>query len=147
VICGTFPRQGNSSFAEWICLDFKTLRIEPTHYTIQAGDRVVLKSWAVEGSDDGALWTEIDRCENNSDLNGRRAMKTFAFCRSRSFGRIRLLQTGPNHEANNQLVLRAVEFFGTVAGLPDDFEKSAPRRRPRSRSRGHRSTESFRTWR
>jgi hypothetical protein len=42
---------------QWICLDFKTLKIEPMHYTIRSFD---LKSWAVEGSDDGASWTKID---------------------------------------------------------------------------------------
>jgi hypothetical protein len=54
---------------QWICLDFKTLRIEPTHYTIRTGCENQLKSWAVEGSDDGASWTEIDRREDNGHLN------------------------------------------------------------------------------
>jgi hypothetical protein len=77
---------------QWICLDFKTLRIEPTHYTIRTygWEPRHPKSWAVEGSDDGALWTEIDRRKNNSDLNDRRVVKTFAISRSGSFGRIRL---------------------------------------------------------
>jgi hypothetical protein len=82
-----------------------------------------MKSWAVEGSDDGASWTEIDRRENNSDLNGERDVKTFAICQSRSFGRIRLFQTGPNHRGNNCLILSAFELFGVVASLPDDFVK------------------------
>jgi hypothetical protein len=68
--------------AEWIGWDFKALRIEPTHYTIRTywkwPNWSNLKSWAVEGSDDGASWTEIDRRENNSDLNDRWAVKTFA---------------------------------------------------------------------
>jgi hypothetical protein len=51
--------------SQWICLGFKTLRIEPTHYTIRTGHWSPLKSWAVEGSDDGVSWTEIDRRENN----------------------------------------------------------------------------------
>jgi hypothetical protein len=103
---------------QWICLDFKTLRIEPTHYTIRVSDDDYLKSWAVESSDDGASWTEIDRRENNSDLNSKRAVKTFAVSRSSSFGRIRLRQTGPNHRGNDTLVLSAFELFGAVAGCP-----------------------------
>jgi hypothetical protein len=63
---------------QWICLDFKTIRIEPTHFMIRAGYENYLKSWAVEGSDDGASWTEIDRRENNSDINDWSAVKTFA---------------------------------------------------------------------
>jgi hypothetical protein len=108
---------------QWICCDFKTLRIEPTHYTIRAGFGHSLKSWVIEGSDDGTLWTEIDRRENASDLNALRAVKTFAVSRSGSFGRIRLRQTGPNHRGNNCLILIAFELFGAVAGLPDDFVK------------------------
>jgi hypothetical protein len=108
--------------SQWICWDFKTLRIEPTHYTIQTygggPNWSHLKSWAVEGSDDGSSWTEIHRRENNSDLNGRRAVKTFAVSRAGSFRRICLRQTGPNHAGNNHLVLDAFELFGAVAGLP-----------------------------
>jgi hypothetical protein len=52
---------------QWICLDFKTLTIEPTHYTIW---ELPLKSWVVEASDDGGSWMEIDRHENNGGLKG-----------------------------------------------------------------------------
>jgi hypothetical protein len=103
---------------QWICWDFKMLRIEPTHYTIRThSGPSYLKSWAVEGSDDGASWTEIDRRENNSDLNANLSVKTFAVSRSGSFPRIRLRQTGPNHRGDNCLVLRAFKVFGAVAGL------------------------------
>jgi hypothetical protein len=67
--------------------------------------------------DDGASSTEIDRPENNSDLNGEKAVKTFAVSRCVCFGKIRWWQTGPNHRGNNQLVLSAFNVFGPVAGL------------------------------
>jgi hypothetical protein len=106
---------------QWISWDFKALRIEPTHYTIRTSkygpNTFHLKSWAVEGSDDGASWTEIDRRENNSDLNDRSAVKTFAVSRSGSFRMIRLHQTGPTHNGNNVMNLNAFEVFGAVAGL------------------------------
>jgi hypothetical protein len=102
---------------QWICLDFKTLRIEPMHYTIRTYLIGHLMSWAVEGSNEGASWTEIDRHENNSDLNGWLYVKTFAVSWSGSFRMIRLRQTGPNHLGNNYLVLGAFELFGAVAGL------------------------------
>jgi hypothetical protein len=115
--------QSESIPGQWICLDFKTLRIEPTHYTIRTGYLCHLKSWAVEGSDDGAPWTEIDWRENNSDLNDERAVKTFVISQSGSFGWIHLRQTGPNHGDNNCLVLGAFEVLGAVVGLLDDFVK------------------------
>jgi hypothetical protein len=105
----------------WICWDFKVLRIEPRHCTLRmCGCRsnwCHLKSWAVEGSDDRASWTEIDWRENNSDLNGHMAVKTFAVSRSGSFRRIRLRQTGLNHKGNNFLQFCAFKVFGAVAGL------------------------------
>jgi hypothetical protein len=102
----------------WIDWDFKALRIEPTHYTIWAYvSGHYLKNWAVDGSADGASWTEIDRRENNSDLNDEYAVETFAVARSGSFRMIRLLMTGPNHDGANYLFLRAFELFGAFAGL------------------------------
>jgi hypothetical protein len=105
---------------QWICLDFKELRIEPTHYTIQTsgwgGYQCPLKSWAIEGSD-GDSWTEIDCHENNSDFNDKFTVKTFAISRSGSFRKIRLRQTGKNHRDNNHLILSDFEVFGAVVGL------------------------------
>jgi hypothetical protein len=71
----------------------------------------------VEGSDDGVSWTEIDRRENNDNLNDWFAVKTFAVSPPGSFGKIRLRQTGLNHSVNSDLVLSAFELFGSVAGL------------------------------
>jgi hypothetical protein len=75
-----------------------------------------LKGWAVDGSDDGASWTEIDRREKNSDLNASSAVKMFAVSRSGSLSKIRSRQIGRNHNRGNCLVLIAFEFFGVVSG-------------------------------
>jgi hypothetical protein len=101
---------------QWICLEFKTLRVEPTPHMIRTGTYSRFRSWAVEGSEDGAARTEIDRSENNSGLSGREVMKTFTVSPSESFGRIHLRQAGPNHSGNNVLILKTIELFGVVAG-------------------------------
>jgi hypothetical protein len=84
-----------------ICFDFKTLKIKPTHYTIRtqcAGpNKCHLKNWVIEGSTDGTLWVEIDRRENNSDLNNSKAIQTFSVSKVDTFRMIRLRQTGENH--------------------------------------------------
>jgi hypothetical protein len=82
-----------------------------------------LQNWAIEDSDNGDLWMEIDRRENNNDLNSEWAVKTFAVSQSLSFERIRVPQTDPNHADDNFLALSAFELFEAVAGLPDDFVK------------------------
>jgi hypothetical protein len=76
-----------------------------------------LKSWTVEGSEDDASWIEIDRRENNSDLNAPRAVKTLVVARSGSVRRIRLCLTGLNLMDGNHVILSAFEVFGAVAGL------------------------------
>jgi hypothetical protein len=50
---------------QWICWDFREMRVRPTHYTIKA---IYLKSWVVEGSLDGESWAEIDQQTNNQDF-------------------------------------------------------------------------------
>jgi hypothetical protein len=106
---------------QWICFDFKTVRTEPTHYTIRTHQYdpgyAHLKNWVVEGSDDAVSWTEIDRRENNSDINKAWDVKMFAVSRSGSFKMIRLRQTGLNHRHSHRLVLRAFEVFGSITGL------------------------------
>jgi hypothetical protein len=72
----------------------------------------------VEGSDDGASWTEIDRRENNSDLDAKLVVRTFAVARPGCFRRICLHQTSRNHRGNDYLSICAFEVFGAVTRLP-----------------------------
>jgi hypothetical protein len=94
---------------QWVCWDFREMRVRPTHYTITAGG---LTSWVVEGSLDGESWTEIDRQTNNQFFTHWNtapfAVSNPAECRF-----IRLTQTDKRHY--NELLLRAVEFFGTLS--------------------------------
>jgi hypothetical protein len=62
-------------------------------------------------------WTETDWRKNNKDLNGDGVVKTFAVASCGRFRKIGLRQTGPNHRGENDLVVTALELFGTVAGL------------------------------
>jgi hypothetical protein len=95
--------------AQWICWDFKALRIEPRPNTIRTSSADChLKTWAVEGSGDEAGWTETNQRENNSHLNYHLAVKTFAVAGSGLFPRIRLRQTGKNPRGNNFLVFKAL---------------------------------------
>jgi hypothetical protein len=107
----------NDEPGQWICWDFREMRVRPTHYTIWAA---WLKSWVVEGSLDGESWTEIDRQTNNQDFSF--AVSNPAGCRF-----IRLTQTDGPHwkvrHGDDELDLRpvdfllfyAVEFFGTLS--------------------------------
>jgi predicted nucleic acid-binding Zn-ribbon protein len=99
---------------QWVCWDFGTMRITPTHYTLLAPG---LKSWIVEASLDGHRWTEIHRQTNNEDFV--RANAASFTCSELAESRfIRLIQTGKRHTGDYYLVLSAVEFFGTASALP-----------------------------
>jgi hypothetical protein len=60
---------------------------------------------------------EIDRRENNSDLNAKLTVNTFAVARPGWFRRICLRQTSRNHDGNDYLSICAFEIFGAVARL------------------------------
>jgi hypothetical protein len=100
---------------QWICWDFRKMRVRLTHYTIKTR---WLKSWVVEGSLDGRSWTEIDRQTNNQDFERWWTTVSFAVSGPAEFQFIRLTQTDENHyphHPDDQLVLGAVEFFGTLS--------------------------------
>jgi hypothetical protein len=101
------------------------MKVIPTHYSIRlyscspGGHNP--KNWVVEGSIDGQLWDELDRRENNSDLNSLYAVKIFPVSNSDSksgpFRMIRLRQIGPNHANRHYLIFTAFEIFGSLIGL------------------------------
>jgi hypothetical protein len=96
---------------EWICWDFHEMRIRLTHYTIESSR---LKSWVIESSLDGEAWTEIDRRTTNVDLRASPNRESFDFLNSGECRFIRLTQTGRNHIGDDNLEIRALEFFGTL---------------------------------
>jgi hypothetical protein len=97
---------------QWVCWDFGAMRVRLTHYTIWSP---CLKSWVVEGSVNASSWTEIDRQWDNRAFE--RGWKTVSFevANSAEFRFIRLTQTDKRHDGDDQLLLRAVEFFGILS--------------------------------
>jgi hypothetical protein len=104
-----------------ISFDFRNLTITPTHYSLRMNspgpNHYHLKNWVLEGSPDGNSWIELDRRENNNDLNSSYALKTFSVSRSDPVRVIRLRQIGPNHQNDNYMIFTSFEVFGSVVGL------------------------------
>jgi uncharacterized coiled-coil protein SlyX len=89
---------------QWVCWDFRKLRVCPTHYTVGSP---WLKSWVVEHSLDGSTWAEIDRRTNTNA--GSFVVSNSAECRF-----IRLTVTGKDQWGNSDLYITAFEIFGTL---------------------------------
>jgi hypothetical protein len=101
----------------WIGYDFKDRRIVPTHYAVRSANKADangphLKSWLIEISMDGDDWVEVDRQENNSNLNGRNVTATFSIGSCKICRFLRLVNIGRNHRGNNALVIASFEIFG-----------------------------------
>jgi hypothetical protein len=103
--------ESKNETGQWVCWDFRALRVLPTHYTIRS---LRLKSWVVERSLDGQNWTEIDVQVGNQDFKYDWNTASFALSNSGECRFIRLTQTDKNHYGDDELRLRALEFFGTL---------------------------------
>jgi hypothetical protein len=102
----------------WICYDFKDRVIVPSHYAIRSyvGDKGSnhLKSWIIETSTDAQEWTEVDRQEDNDELNGIYLTGTFALSQCAPCRFIRLVNIGKNHFGYDSIMISAWEIFGTL---------------------------------
>jgi hypothetical protein len=96
---------------QWICWDFGEMRVRVAHYTIEGYS---LKSWVVEGSPDGEGWQVIDRQKGLLDFKDGPNTVVFDASNPVECRFIRLTQTDRNHCRDNELLLYAVEFFGTL---------------------------------
>ena len=100
----------------WICYDFIDRRVIPRSYSVRSHERNHLKSWVIEVSNDGYSWTEIERRENNNDLNDRFALSNFKISHipRKSFRFFRLRQTAESHFGWYSFTISALEIFGTL---------------------------------
>jgi len=134
--------ESNSFFAsknepnQWICFDFVARMVRLTAYAIRSypggPGHPHPKSWVIEVSSDGASWREIDRRDDNQDLNGGYLTKVFTVARAPECRMIRLTQTGKNHQGDDdyeRLIRSAGERlsfwsrdFGNDRLLFSDFE-------------------------
>jgi hypothetical protein len=114
---GTTPFISQDKPQSWVCYDFKTRELKPTHYTVrtrQDQNHHHLRSWVLEGSVDDELWKPLDSRESDATLNGQGAMATFAVTGADFVRKIRLRQVGKNTNNSNHLVMSAFELFGEV---------------------------------
>jgi hypothetical protein len=107
---------------QWIEWDFKTSQIIATHYSIftHGGESGTshLRNWVLEGRNGDEDWIVLDERRDDSQLNGRDRLVIFNIATRMRVRLIRLRQTGVNHQGNQMLVFRSLEFFGELIKTP-----------------------------
>jgi hypothetical protein len=109
---------------QWICYDMNKMRILPRGYSIRSNANATahhLRSWVIEATNnfDSPNWTELDRRENASDLNGSYSHACFPMSTQavESYRYIRLRMTGPTSSKDNCLYITGLELFGELTIL------------------------------
>jgi hypothetical protein len=105
-----FQSQGQPN--QWLCYDFKDRRVRLRNYSIATLARYFLRSWVVEGSEDGKTWNVVDDRRGNTEADCSHPIVTFAVDAEKKFRFIRLRQTGKNMQNDDYLVLYGFEVFG-----------------------------------
>ena len=106
---------------QWLNFEFKKHRVYLTDYTLKTPNSSPgwnhMKSWVVEGSDDGINWCELDRREDNNDLNGNSRVMTWTCQNPQRVRNVRIRQIGKNHHNADDIQLTNIEFFGHLTEL------------------------------
>jgi hypothetical protein len=111
-----FLTQGSEN--SWICFEFKSRVLRPTHYSIRTPtdyDYHQPRSWVLEGSNNNKEWIVLDTRRNNQELNGCDCVKTFSVENPSMVRWIRIRQTGPSKNGGLYLAAKSMEFFGTMS--------------------------------
>jgi hypothetical protein len=112
---GTKNQQGS-----WLCLNFKQMRIIPTHYTLvtfhdcRGWTAQHPHSWILKGRDDKSQCRVFDERKGVTELNGPDRTATFAISKTMKCSAIWLTVSAPNWGEEFGLELYAFEVFGTL---------------------------------
>jgi len=105
---------------KWLCYEFRDRKVIPSHYAIRTNSNDIesehLRNWAVEGSRDGETWVEIDRREDNGELNGYKFTATFSVSKICECRMVRIANIGKNWVGSDALEISAFEIFGALIG-------------------------------
>ncbi len=92
--CFTYNKQNG-----WICIDFKTIKIKPTKYTLRHDIAAwcYLRNWQFEGSVDGSNWELLKKHTNDTTINAAKQCHSWniANC-NKSYRMFRIYLTGKN---------------------------------------------------
>jgi len=106
----------------WFSWELIELQLCLTHYTLKhynSWDTECLRTWVLEGSNDGLRWENIVTHSNDAALDKKGATHTWKVdSHGRKYSQFRLTQTGRNSNNNFYLALSGSEFYGELSLAP-----------------------------
>ena len=127
-ICTTYPQVIEDGFkSHWftyvpdpsLTFDFKNYKILVKGYSLRTysggPNNGHLKSWDLEGSDDNKDWKIIHSVRDSDALNDAKKESYWKVENSQKFRYIRLHMIGKSWSGADFMVLRGIEFFGSIS--------------------------------
>ena len=116
--CDSYSKIG---YGAWASIEFGDgVKVKPTKYTLSHYtfyDFNCLRSWAFEGSEDGAEWTVLREHSNDESLKGMGQSHSWATPNADGyFSRFRVRMTGKDSSGYWSLSAHALEIYGSVRG-------------------------------
>ncbi len=106
--------------SEWVTIDFREKRVLPTHYALRhysSYDTEALRSWVLEASENGVVWTTLVTHVNDTALRARGDTHAWPIPfdkRGAAYRVFRVRQTGPNSNTHRFLALSGFELYGEL---------------------------------
>ena len=121
-------RTNVNSKEHWWEINFKKMKVEMNGYSIKtcnSGSSCHLKSWIIEGRNEGGKWKEIDHQDNN-DLNGFSYQHYYSIQEKiEPYQYIRIQRNGLNHGNDKELLLNNFEIYGKIKEDNIDHKSNA----------------------
>jgi hypothetical protein len=115
----------NNEPNSWICYGRRNTEIRLTHSSIvsypQGPSVWHLKSWCIKADTTSKDWTKIDRCTDNSDVNGPIPIGRCKVDRSARCRLVHLRYCGKNHQNIDYFLMCEFEIFGSPRNDDDSW--------------------------
>jgi hypothetical protein len=99
-----------SQSSEWISIDFGSLSVQVTAYTLMhgyAGDKCNLREWTLEGSNDDKVWEVLSK-HRDASLGGNFGTKTFTLDNNGFYRYLRV------HTKHFFIQICGIEVYGNI---------------------------------
>ena len=115
----------------WFSIDFKTVSIKPSNYTLRhitgPNNKNHLRNWVLEGSNDGNNWECLSEHKDDESLNENDATFTWKMEHNNIdtfYQYFRLRMTGPDSSGQWYLCCSGFEIYGQIKRSDDKVPKS-----------------------